>query len=170
MTALRLADQGCHIALNYVHSRIEAEALQAQISAKGVKCIAIQADISKMEDIAKLVEQVEVELGSIDILVNNAGPFVRERRLFADYTEAEIQMLVQGTCWGRCFSTNACFRRCDAKVGPNYSFWFQSCGRGTILASSCSLRCCEGRSGILYEDACCGGGSLRHYGEYGVSR
>ncbi|MCG7385296.1 SDR family oxidoreductase [Paenibacillus sp. ACRRY] len=100
MTALRLADQGCHIALNYVHSRIEAEALQAQIAAKGVQCIAIQADISKTEDIAMLVEQVEVELGSIDILVNNAGPFVRERRLFADYTEAEIQMLVQGNLLG----------------------------------------------------------------------
>ncbi|KAA2283012.1 SDR family NAD(P)-dependent oxidoreductase, partial [Clostridioides difficile] len=54
MTALSLADQGCHIALNYVHSRTEAEALKAQIIAKGVRCIAIQADISKVEDISSL--------------------------------------------------------------------------------------------------------------------
>lgn len=100
MTALSLADQGCHIALNYVHSRTEAEALKAQIIAKGVRCIAIQADISKVEDISSLVEQVEGNLGDIDILVNNAGPFIRERRLFADYSEAEVQMLVQGNLLG----------------------------------------------------------------------
>lgn len=100
MTALSLADQGCHIALNYVHSRSEAEALQAQIIAKGVRCIAVQADISKAEEIHALVAAVETQLGHIDILVNNAGPFVRERRVFADYSEAEVQMLVQGNLLG----------------------------------------------------------------------
>ena len=100
MTALRLADQGCHIALNYVHSKVEAELLQAQIIAKGVRCIAIQADISKVEEIHTLVTAVETQLGHVDILVNNAGPFVRERRVFADYSEAEVQMLVQGNLLG----------------------------------------------------------------------
>ena len=94
MTALSLADQGCDIALNYVHSRAEAELLQAQIIAKGVRCIAVQADISNIEEIHALVAAVEAQLGPIDILVNNAGPFVRERRVFADYAEAEVQMLV----------------------------------------------------------------------------
>jgi len=100
MTALSLADQGCHIALNYVHSRTEAESLQAQIIAKGVRCIAVQADISKVEEMHALVTEVETQLGHVDILVNNAGPFVRERRVFADYSEAEVQMLVQGNLLG----------------------------------------------------------------------
>jgi len=100
MTALRLAEQGCHIALNYVHSQSEAESLQSQIMSTGVRCIAVQADISQSTDITRLIACVQNQLGDIDILINNAGPFVRERRWFADYSAAEIQMLVQGNLLG----------------------------------------------------------------------
>lgn len=47
MTALTLAEQGCDIALNYVHSRQEAEELKQRIEELGVRCIAVQADISE---------------------------------------------------------------------------------------------------------------------------
>ncbi|WP_116289054.1 SDR family NAD(P)-dependent oxidoreductase, partial [Klebsiella pneumoniae] len=50
MTALRLAAEGFDIALNYVHSRKEAEALQAEIMELGVRCIAVQADVCIADD------------------------------------------------------------------------------------------------------------------------
>ncbi|MNW26957.1 3-oxoacyl-[acyl-carrier-protein] reductase FabG [compost metagenome] len=100
MTALQLADLGCDIALNYVHSQAEAEELQQQIRMKGVRCIAVQADISRPDQIEELISQVEQELGGVDIMINNAGPFIRERRLFAEYTHAEIQSLIQGNLVG----------------------------------------------------------------------
>lgn len=99
-TALTLAEQGCNIALNYVHSESDALLLRSSIEAKGVKCIAVQADISRNGDIAGLADEVRSQLGTIDILVNNAGPFIRERRLFADYSDEDILAMVNGNLVG----------------------------------------------------------------------
>ncbi|MFD1178155.1 SDR family oxidoreductase [Paenibacillus puldeungensis] len=99
-TALTLAEQGCHIALNYVHSEAEALSLRSEIERMGVPCIAVKADVSRREDIAQLVEQVRERLGTVDILINNAGPFIRERKLFAEYSEAEILAMIEGNLVG----------------------------------------------------------------------
>ncbi|MHA0856686.1 SDR family oxidoreductase [Paenibacillus sp. CMAA1364] len=99
-TALTLADQGCNIILNYVHSAHEAEELRGMIEYKGVQCIAIQADITDLNQIESLVKEVNTRCGGADIIVNNAGPFIRERRLFVEYTQAEIMSLIQGNLIG----------------------------------------------------------------------
>ncbi|WP_068783373.1 SDR family oxidoreductase [Paenibacillus phocaensis] len=99
-TALTLAEQGCHIALNYVHSEAEAFSLRSDIERMGVRCIAVQADISRREQIEGLARQVEEQLGTIDILVNNAGPFIRERKLFADYSQTEVLAMIEGNLVG----------------------------------------------------------------------
>jgi 3-oxoacyl-[acyl-carrier protein] reductase len=97
MTALKLAGMGIHVAVNYVHSQDEAEALVQSLRELGVRSTAIQGDITDPEQPKRLIAEAERQLGSgIDILVNNAGPFLRERRRFADYTEAEIESLIQG--------------------------------------------------------------------------
>ncbi|MCK8489941.1 SDR family oxidoreductase [Paenibacillus sp. MBLB2552] len=95
-TALTLAEQGCHIALNYVHSEAEALSLQLDIERLGVRCIAVQADVSRREQSEELARQVNEQLGTIDILVNNAGPFIRERKLFADYSQSEMLGMIEG--------------------------------------------------------------------------
>ena len=100
MTALRLAAEGYDIALNYVHSQKEAEELCAAVKKLDVRCIAVQADICKTEDIERLVTTVEHQLGVVDILINNAGPFIRERKLFSEYTQEDIIMLTQGNLVG----------------------------------------------------------------------
>ncbi|WP_454193929.1 SDR family oxidoreductase [Paenibacillus sp. Marseille-Q7038] len=100
MTALRLAMEGYDIALNYVHSQKEAEDLCAAIKKLGVRCIVVQADICKPEDIERLITTVEHQLGVVDILINNAGPFIRERKLFSKYTQEDIIMLTQGNLVG----------------------------------------------------------------------
>ncbi|GGA35300.1 SDR family oxidoreductase [Paenibacillus physcomitrellae] len=99
-TALALAEQGYDIALNYVHSEREAGELEMQIRQLGVRCISVQGDISKHDEIINLVETVKRELGAIDILVNNAGPFIRERKLFSDYSWPEILSLIEGNLTG----------------------------------------------------------------------
>lgn len=100
MTALALAEQGCDIAINYVHSQTEAFHLTESIRALGQECIAVQADISKSEDLKRLMDDVNVQLGNIDILINNAGPFIRERQMFADYTSEEMDYLMRGNLIG----------------------------------------------------------------------
>lgn len=99
-TAIELAARGCDVAVNYHTSRAEAERLADEIAAMGRRAIAIEADVSKPEAADKLVTEAEERLGRVDILVNNAGPFVRERRLFADYRPEEIHALLNGNLVG----------------------------------------------------------------------
>lgn len=96
-TALTLAAGGCDIGLNYRNSAEEAEELRREIEkAHGVRCIAVQADMTVPGDPERLVAETVRRLGEIDILVNNAGPFIHERRLFADYTPEEVRFLLSG--------------------------------------------------------------------------
>lgn len=99
-TALELAAAGCDVALNYVASRAEAEQVAEEIARMGRKVAAIRADISSPEEALHLVDEAERLVGGIDILVNNAGPFIRERKLFADYTTADIHYLMNGNLVG----------------------------------------------------------------------
>ncbi|PZE21302.1 SDR family oxidoreductase [Paenibacillus xerothermodurans] len=100
MTALRLADSGCDVVINYVHSETEARELCQHIQAKGVNCLALQGDVARADDMRKLVETAAEQLGGIDILINNAGPFVRERKLFLEYSEEDIDYLMHGNLLG----------------------------------------------------------------------
>ena len=79
--AIRLAQEGCNIAINYRKSVEEAEeaeeqAMQkacGQVEACGVKALIVQGDVSKEDEIIELVNTVIDRFGSLDILVNNAG-------------------------------------------------------------------------------------------------
>lgn len=71
--ALKLAECGANVAINYRKHKEEADAVIEQIKAIGKKGLAVQADVSNHGDAKKMVEQVVHEFGSIDILVNNAG-------------------------------------------------------------------------------------------------
>lgn len=98
--ALALADAGYDMVLNYVHSEQEAYALRQQIIAKGVRCEAIYGDISKRDDVKRLVSSMNEKMGEADVVINNAGPFIRERRLFCEYEEDEIMYLLDGNLTG----------------------------------------------------------------------
>ncbi|CAM3851486.1 SDR family oxidoreductase [Cohnella lubricantis] len=99
-TAMELARLGCNVAINYVNSEAEAKQAVGDIQAMGREAAAIRADIADAEEAKRLVGETEARLGGVDILVNNAGPFIRERRLFADYSEEEIHYLMNGNLVG----------------------------------------------------------------------
>jgi 3-oxoacyl-[acyl-carrier protein] reductase len=70
--ALTLAEEGCNLAI--CARRKEALDLSAgEIRAKGAEVVAIQSDVSKLEDNKNFVSQAAKKFGRIDILVNNAG-------------------------------------------------------------------------------------------------
>jgi glucose 1-dehydrogenase len=72
----RLAREGASVAINY-YSEKEAEGankLVDQLQSTGApKAIAVQGDVSKEEDVGRLVRTAVQELGGVDLLVNNAG-------------------------------------------------------------------------------------------------
>ena len=72
-TALRLAQQGAQVVVNYNASEAPAEEVVAQITADGGKAVAIKADVSDAAQIDAMVGRVTKELGGLHILVSNAG-------------------------------------------------------------------------------------------------
>ncbi|MFL9907330.1 SDR family oxidoreductase [Paraburkholderia sp. RL17-337-BIB-A] len=71
--AQRLAKDGFAVAVNYASSSTEAEALVAELTAAGTRAIAVKADVSKADDVHRMFETTEQQLGKVDVLVNNAG-------------------------------------------------------------------------------------------------
>ncbi len=72
-TAVRLAEAGADIVLNYVTSRSAATYVAERISAVGRRVWIVKADISEADDVAALMEFIADEVGQLDILVSNAA-------------------------------------------------------------------------------------------------
>lgn len=73
--AEHLAAEGASVVVNYASSKAGADAVVEKIAGKGGKAIAVQADVSKPDDIARLFAESNAAYGKLDILVNNAGVF-----------------------------------------------------------------------------------------------
>lgn len=74
--ALLLANENCHVAVNYSRSRDEAVRTRDAVAAFGVKGLAVQADVTDAGQIRQMVQEVTRELGGIDIMVYSAGTTV----------------------------------------------------------------------------------------------
>ncbi|MFD3447495.1 acetoacetyl-CoA reductase [Microbacteriaceae bacterium 4G12] len=68
-----LAKEGVKVVINYNSSKDAAEALVNKLTAEGCEAYMCQADVSKLEDARRLVEETIQRFGQLDILVNNAG-------------------------------------------------------------------------------------------------
>ncbi len=85
--ALRLAEEGADVIVNYRGSKAEANAVVSEIAAKGRRAIAIQGDVGKRKDVVAMFAEIEKEFGKLDILVNNAAIFFSAK--FEDLTEEQ---------------------------------------------------------------------------------
>ena len=64
--ALRLAQAGADVVVNYVSSRAAAEEVAGEILALGRRAVVVKADISEADDIAAMAEYVESYFGRLD--------------------------------------------------------------------------------------------------------
>ncbi|TCO79005.1 3-oxoacyl-[acyl-carrier-protein] reductase [Marinisporobacter balticus] len=71
--ALKLADLGANVVVNYTSSPQKAEEVVKMIKDMGRDAIALKADVSNSEQVQEFIKGIEKQFGSIDILVNNAG-------------------------------------------------------------------------------------------------
>ncbi len=90
--ALALAEQGANIAIDYVANPAATEDLERQIVALGDQAIGVEADVSKIADLQRLVDTTVKELGRVDIMVNNAG--IETRTSILDTTEAQYEKVL----------------------------------------------------------------------------
>ncbi|MGG2075099.1 3-oxoacyl-[acyl-carrier-protein] reductase [Lysinibacillus irui] len=71
--ALKLADEGAKVVVNFSGSQAKAEEVVGIIQENGGEAIAVQASVSKTEEVTALMDAAVKTFGSLDILVNNAG-------------------------------------------------------------------------------------------------
>jgi 3-oxoacyl-[acyl-carrier protein] reductase len=71
--ALRLAEDGCAVAVNYASRADAAEEVVAAITEAGGTAIAVGADVSDADAVAAMFAEVTEQLGPVTVLVNNAG-------------------------------------------------------------------------------------------------
>ena len=71
--AIKLAKNGFDIALNYRKENDELKNTKNEIEESGVKCLAVQGDVTSFEDSERMVKEIFDHYERIDVLVNNAG-------------------------------------------------------------------------------------------------
>jgi glucose 1-dehydrogenase len=114
--AIRLAEEGADVVVNYRKNKDGAEETRGKIEALGRRATVVQADVSKVEETARLVNEAIAALGSLEILVNNAG--MEKNASFVDVTEADYRAVIEVNMTGPFFCTQA-FARHRAQVkGP----------------------------------------------------
>ncbi len=85
--ARAVAAQGASVAINFLHSQKEAGSLVEELQQQGHKALALQADISREEEVSRLFDEIRSAWGEVELLVNNAG--VALRTLVQETTTSE---------------------------------------------------------------------------------
>ena len=79
------AKDGHNVILNYNKSKKQAEQIKNELAEQGIKIEIFKADVSKREDVKKLIKFALKNMESIDVLINNAG--IAKLQIFQDVTE-----------------------------------------------------------------------------------
>ena len=90
--AISLGEAGANVIVNYVVNPDAANAVVEQIKATGGNAVAIQADVSKEDQVISMFQQAIQQFGTIDILVNNAG--LQRDAKFHEMTLAQWQLVI----------------------------------------------------------------------------
>ncbi len=135
--AVALGREGCPVAVNFREREKEAEETCRLVEEAGGKALPIRADVSRADEVAAMVGEVEEKLGPVAVLINNAG--LARRLSPGEVTEADwdesiavnlksaflmTQAVAPGMCragWGRIVnvSSNAAFT--GGLAGPHYA-------------------------------------------------
>ena len=89
---LALAREGANIVIDYVANEQATEDLEKQVAALGDQSIGVDADVSKVDDLQRLVDSAVEAFGRLDIMVNNAG--IETRTSILDTTEAQFDKVM----------------------------------------------------------------------------
>ena len=90
--ALAMADEGADVIVNYIGDEKEAHKLVDEIRKKGVRAIALEADVSDEEQVQRLFDKARGQFGTVHILVNNAG--IQKDAPFDEMTMADWQKVI----------------------------------------------------------------------------
>lgn len=88
-----LAREGYKVILNYNKSEKAAKTIQQDLSKEGKKIEIVKANVSKREEVKKLIDFTIKIFGTIDVLINNAG--IAQEKLFTEITDEDWNNVIQ---------------------------------------------------------------------------
>src|SRR5881296_760959 len=113
--AKEFAAEGASVIVNYASAKQDADRMVDEISKRGGKAIAIQANVAKKADVDRLFAETEKAFGKIDILVNNAG--VYEFVPLEEVTEQQFHRMFDTNVLGLLLTTQEALKHFNATGG-----------------------------------------------------
>src|SRR3954451_11252997 len=114
--AVRLAQEGADVVINYNSDPRGAEEVLAEVQALGRRGAVIRANLGTVNEVRDLVARSADALGGLDVLVNNAG--IEKHAAFPDVTEADFDAVLDVNLKGVFFATQAFVQQCIAARRP----------------------------------------------------
>lgn len=87
---------GCSVTVNYRSDEERVEQLKKEWRPFEKQILFVQGDVTKKEDIVKIIDQTIEKFGRIDFLINNAGPYIFHKKKLVDYTDDEWYEMIEG--------------------------------------------------------------------------
>jgi NAD(P)-dependent dehydrogenase (short-subunit alcohol dehydrogenase family) len=115
-TATLAASRGYAVCVNYLKNEARADAVVAEIRAGGGRAIMVQADTAIEDEVVKLFERVDLELGPVTALVNNAGITGRAGRLDS-FDAAAIRRVLEVNVNGAIYCSQQAVKRMSTRNG-----------------------------------------------------
>src|SRR5579875_430897 len=112
---LAAAAEGANVVIDYVAHPEETDSLVKRIEAAGGKAVGIDADISKVDDVRRLVQTAVDSFGRLDVLINNAG--IETRTSLLDTTEADYEKVMAINMKSAFFGTQAAAKQFISQGG-----------------------------------------------------
>jgi glucose 1-dehydrogenase len=114
--ALRLAQEGADVVINYHSDPGGADDVVAEIRALGRTSVALKGDVGSVDGVRTLIAESAQALGGLDVLVNNAG--IDRHAPFWDVTEADFDAVLNVNLKGVFFATQAFVQHCRSARQP----------------------------------------------------
>src|SRR6266436_3153455 len=114
--AIRLAQEGADVVINYNSDARGAEDALAEVQALGRRGAIIRANLGTVAEVRDLVAQSAEALGGLDVLVNNAG--IEKHAAFWDVTENDFDAVLNVNLKGVFFATQAFVQQCKTTGRP----------------------------------------------------
>jgi 3-oxoacyl-[acyl-carrier protein] reductase len=133
--ALRLAEEGAAVVLNYAASAAGAQAAVEQIRAGGGRAVAYQADITRREQVIAMFAEIDRDPGGLDIVINSAG--VGASVPLAEITDEDIRAYIGVNMLGPLYVASEAARRLGeggriVNIGSTYAEY--PTARGSLYA------------------------------------
>jgi glucose 1-dehydrogenase len=112
---LALAEQGAKVVIDYVANEEAEEELERKIASLGDTAIGVEADVSKIEDLQRMIDTAVSTYGRLDVMVNNAG--IETRTSVLDTTEGQFEKVIAVNLKSAFFGTQLAAKQMIAQGG-----------------------------------------------------